>query len=109
MSKSVPALKRTAEFKDIFDKGQKTHSPRISLYFKFAREIKIAISISKKQEKKAVLRNRSRRLIREFFRLNQDKIKEAHIIVVAREPLVKNYDETSQIMLKLLRKVGLIK
>jgi len=73
-----------------------------------AKELKIGITISKKQGS-AVKRNRSRRLIKEFIRLNQEKIGASEMVIVLKGPLPESYIETAQIMLKLLRKDGLIK
>lgn len=108
MSSAAPTLKKTAEFKIVFEKGKKLHERAASIYYLPDSQLKIGIVISRKHGK-AVKRNRARRLIKEFFRLNQIKIVPAAIIVVVREPLLDSYYETSTIMLKLLRKAGLMK
>ncbi|TET55097.1 MAG: ribonuclease P protein component [Actinobacteria bacterium] len=106
MSKATLTLKTDKEFKQVYSCGKSVFSKRATLYYLRAKETKIGISISRKQGK-AVQRNKTRRLIKEFFRLNYEKVLPAEIIVVAKSPLLNSYDETSKIMLKLLSKAGL--
>jgi len=108
MNKSVLTLKSNADFKCVYRKNNKVWSKNVTLFFLKNNDFKIGISVSKKQGS-AVERNRTRRLIKEFFRLNRKKILLCRIIVVARKPLIKNYDETATMMLKLLHKAELIK
>ncbi|MBE8215671.1 MAG: ribonuclease P protein component [Endozoicomonadaceae bacterium] len=60
---------------------------------------KIGIIISKKNIKHAVNRNRCKRLVRESFRMNQDKIKGLDFIFLARKGLdcLKNKEFYSEI------------
>ncbi|KKM94667.1 hypothetical protein LCGC14_1196010 [marine sediment metagenome] len=78
------------------------------MVYVLAESLAIGISISKSQGG-AVKRNRARRLIKEFFRLNKEKITPVHAVFVVNQPLITGYDETFEIMLKLLRKAGLYK
>jgi len=108
MPKPPSSIKKPARFKEVFKEAQKVFADKATLLYSQAKTLEIGVTISKKQGG-AVRRNRSRRLVREFFRLNQETIKPAEIVIVLRRPLPENYIETSQIMLKLLRKAGLVK
>ncbi len=78
------------------------------MVYVISENLAIGISISKSQGG-AVNRNRTRRLIKEFFRLNKEKITPVHAVFIGKQPLTTGYDETFEIMVKLLRKAGLYK
>jgi len=108
MPKPAQTIKKPARFREIFKEGQKYFTDRASLFYVPAKDLVVGITISKKQGG-AVERNRSRRLVKEYFRLNREKIAVSEIVIVLKCPLPESYIETAQIMLKLLRKAGLIK
>lgn len=74
-------------------------------------ESRFGIIVSKKVSKKAVLRNRTKRRIREVLRRELEKIKEGQDIVFFPSPEFKNKDfsEIQEIVIKLLKKGGLLK
>jgi len=74
---------------------------------KFSR---IAILVSSKIEKSAVLRNKFKRRIREIFRLNKHKIKTPtdFIVIATRVSIKQKYKILEESFLKILSDEGLI-
>jgi len=72
---------------------------------------RFAIVVSTKISKKATERNRLKRQIREIIRLNQNKIKISHDVVVAAQTqaLGKNYQDLEKNLLALITKAKLLK
>ena len=68
-------------------------------------KLRFGIICGKKYSKKAVLRNRARRLLKEAFRLLRSRVKPVHCIFIARVAIkhVKMQDVQND-MLKLLKK-----
>ena len=81
--------------------------PRAEQY-KFSR---LGVLVSNKVEKKAVVRNKFKRRIREIFRLNKYKIKfPLDIVVIATKVTVgKKYKELENMFLSALRSAGFLK
>lgn len=71
---------------------------------------RIAILVSHKVEKSAVIRNKFKRRIREIFRLNKHKIKiPVDIVVIATKLSVKQkYKSLEQSFLKILELSGML-
>jgi ribonuclease P protein component len=59
----------------------------------------------------AVVRNRARRLLREVYRLNRDKLKEnLEMVMIARSAITgKRYPEVEAGLLGLFRAAGILK
>lgn len=77
-----------AEFQTLFDKSKKiVHKNGVILFRNnqkpFAR---LGVIVGKKTAKNAVVRNRIKRVIRESFRRNQERLKKIDIIFIARKP-----------------------
>jgi len=70
-------LKNPADFKRVSKKGRRYSSDNLNLSVlkvgDKTEKTRIGITIPNRVEKSAVKRNKTRRLIREFFRLNKDK------------------------------------
>lgn len=78
-----------AHFNAVFSSGLRIKSPNLTFVIKpnnlpYPR---IGFALAKKQIKRAHERNRIKRLIREYFRLNQQTIPNIDIIVMARTPI----------------------
>lgn len=85
--KSQERLKLKSEFNDIRENGIKFAGRSLILILSNAtdKKLKYAIACSKKFSKKAVVRNRARRLIRESFRLIKSQIDTAaHILFIPK-------------------------
>lgn len=72
---------------------------------------RIGFVINKKVSKKAVTRNRVRRILREAYRLNKGKLEEGRdlALVAKRGAGELSFQEGQEALLQLFRKAGLIK
>ena len=111
-------LKRRSNFQSIYKKGIRRSSRHFILRALRADsnsssktiETKIGISVSRKVSKKAVERNRIKRLIRAVFRRLLPRIKSPWLIVIVVKPEVKecNYEHFLRELEKLLIKAEII-
>ncbi len=74
-------IKKQAEFQKLFNKGKRSFSPTLTLLYRPAEKTAMAISVGKRHGK-SVQRNRIKRLLREAFRLNLDKIEGEYAFVL---------------------------
>lgn len=84
-----------AEFKQVFDEARKTSQKHLLILSKpnqnaFAR---LGVIVGKRVARTAIARNRIKRVVRESFRLNQDRLVGRDIIVLAR-PYCDTLDKT---------------
>lgn len=84
-------LKNNAQIRDVFNHAKKYQDRNWSFFVKPNRlnHPRLAIIITNKQVSKAAIRNRLKRIIRENFRLNQDKIKDNDIIAFGYKGIEK--------------------
>lgn len=109
----IITLKRNSDFRRLYSKGRSFGSPVLVTYVMKNRlgRNRYGITTSKKTGK-AVLRNRSRRLIREAFReiTSSGELAEGYdFVFVARSktPFVKSYDILRE-MKKELKRAGVL-
>lgn len=106
------ALKKNNEFRRLYSKGRFYQSPLIVTYVIKTRRncVRVGITTSKKIGN-AVLRNRSRRIIRESYRSLLPELKTGYdIVFVARgkTPFVKSTD-VLRVMKKQLKEAGILR
>ena len=71
-------------------------------------ELRIGIICGRKFSKKAVVRNRARRLIKESFRLIKAQVSVSHIIFIPRKRIMdKHLQDVQTEMIKLLIRAGI--
>lgn len=112
----LPAKHRLTKEKD-FKRINATSRPFFSSFFRLkysANGLKLsrlAVVVSTKVSKKAVLRNKLQRQIREVIRLNLAKIKSGNdiIISVSNKALNASYQELEKEIFKILTKAKLFK
>lgn len=78
-------LKRASEYQAVFKTGKKLTSPYFSIINKDNQlsDSRLGIIVSKKSVRKAVDRNRIKRIIRESFRLNYQFLPKLDIVIVS--------------------------
>ncbi|MDD2534091.1 MAG: ribonuclease P protein component [Eubacteriales bacterium] len=105
-------LRKNFEFGRVYQRGQHVASKTLVLHY-FPRKqkiVRLGVTASK-QVKGSVARNRAKRLLREAYRLNEDKLRPGFdLILVGRAadgPVGLRQVETD--FLKLCRRAGLLK
>lgn len=78
------SLRKKKGFEETLKSGKKVADGYLTTFFLEKKEKKIGIIVSKKVAKKAVIRNRIKRRIREIYRLNREALPEGWIVVIAR-------------------------
>jgi len=79
------SLKKTYEFSRIYRKGKYKFGKYISMYSIKNSRKRIGITISKKAYKSSVKRNRLKRLIKESYRVFEEDVVKAEIVLVIRK------------------------
>lgn len=111
----LPKKHRLAKSKDIslvYSRGRAFFNPYFTL--KFLRrpqgESRLTVVVSTKVSKKAVVRNRIKRVLREYFRLNVQRLQPGDYLVTVKTPVLKLASpELRNAAAQLLTKIGLYK
>ncbi len=111
-------LKRgdTLSLKSEFDQLRKNGTKYVGRYMLLVTspppdsKLRFGIICGKKYSKKAVLRNRARRLLKEAFRLLKSRVNQVHCIFIARVAIKHaKMQDVQKDMLKLLKKAKIWK
>jgi ribonuclease P protein component len=81
-------LRRRSEFSALFQSGKRLHSEYLTVILckNTSGVRRLGLVVGKKVEKAAVRRNRMKRLLREFFRLNKHRLSASQdVLIVARK------------------------
>ena len=112
MLKKQYRIRKQKEFENVFNKGRYVSEWFLTLKFVsndlgFSR---FGFIISNKVSKKAVERNRAKRLLRESIRLFQNKIKpQIDFVFIAKKEIIgKDFAEVNDCVEKLLKRSGLL-
>lgn len=110
--KAINRLKKNEDFRRVYQKKRSMANKLLVIYilknkYKYNR---VGFTVSKKVGK-SVIRNRVKRLLRESYRLNEEKLLQGYdIIFIARDTASKaSYKEIESAMLHLFKKTKLIK
>ena len=105
-------IKSNQKFRFLYRKGKTLANPYLALYAFPNKQNKnmLGITVNKKIGK-AVVRNRIKRLIKESYRLSEDRIKDGYdIIVVSRFKMAgADFKRTNRSFLDLCGKLDLLK
>ena len=108
--KHTVSLKLNHVFQRLYRKGDSAVSPNLALYVRRngRPESRLGLTVSTKVGK-AVVRNRTRRRLREVYRTNEDNLKSGYdVVVVARVRAAHSpYHTLEKEFLRLAAKVGL--
>lgn len=108
----VNRLKKNKSFQAVYKTGSSVVERGGVLYWtkRSGQPKKIGFAVGKKLGH-AVIRNRIKRLMREVFRLHQQKLpEEVDLIFVARRPLVgAGFKQAEAVFLRLCRRAGLLR
>ena len=99
-----------SDYKFVFNKPTRSSDKLLTILAKqnqSSDQSRLGLAVAKKAVKTAVHRNRIKRLIREFFRLNQDKIACADYVVLVRSGIDKM--DNSIIMQSLSKQFNYLK
>jgi len=110
MLPEINRLKKEKDFKDIFDKGKGFKQD--SLYLKIKNNdlefSRFGFVISKKVSKKAVVRNKIKRRLREILKAKLPNIKKGIDGIIVVNPGVNdNFTDLEEVINKLFKKAGL--
>lgn len=104
--KHTVSINRNGMFQRLYSKGASCSDKNIVIYLLPNRRPfnRLGITVSKKTGC-AVIRNRTKRLIRESYRLNEDRLKSGYdIVVVARRHIVESDFHSVQASFLMLAK-----
>lgn len=103
-------LKTPNEFKQVFNKSKKFHFKEFTVYChkKQKSPARLGLAVSKKVDKRAVVRNGIKRVVRESFRIHYARLEGWDIVFVARAS-IKNLgnQEISELLDSVWEKIGL--
>ncbi len=104
-------ITKSAEYKENFKKGRSIKDRHLKLYYSGNQEnkMKVGIIISKKIKEK-VKRNKYKRIIREYFRLNLKTMNSGRnvIIILQNEIQPVKYGVIAKAIQEILKKAGII-
>ena len=110
--KAAVTVKENHEFRRIYRKGRSAVSPYLVVYCQKNRDgrSRLGVTVSKKLGH-AVQRNRTRRRLREVYRLNEERFQPGwDIVVVARTRAVEApFDRLTASYLRLAAKLGILR
>jgi ribonuclease P protein component len=80
-------LLEKADFSNVFSSGVRNHGKYFLIVFclHLPGSARLGIAVSRKVSKKAVVRNRIKRQIRESFRINKNKLNGMYCVVIAKQ------------------------
>lgn len=110
-SKELRLTKRN-DFLRIKAEGERLYSRNLIIYYlpNSLNHPRLGVTVSKKVSKKAVIRNKIKRRMREIFRINQHNLSSTDILIIAKfHSLTATYQELEANFIKALRYAEIFK
>ncbi len=102
-------LTKNSDIQRAFRTGRSFFNPFFSLkYLKGKPSSRFTVVVSVKVSKRAVVRNRIKRLVREFIRLNMDSFPTGDYVVTAKPALASKIEEIPLILKQLFTRGKLL-
>jgi ribonuclease P protein component len=107
-------LLHTTEIKEVFAKGRRKRGPLLSIYYLPRENCEYRMAVIIRKQKKAVERNRIRRLIKEAYRLLLPRFRKSHHMVIMPSPSAierlkeAKMQEVKEEMERILNKSGIL-
>jgi len=98
------------EFKQVFTKSKKHHFKEFTVYChkKQKSPARLGLAVSKKVDKRAVVRNGIKRVVRESFRTHRLQLEGWDIVFVARSAIKNlNNSDITELLESVWKKIGL--
>ena len=106
-------LRYTSEFREVFEQKKSYAGKLIVLYLRRTSNtsVRVGVIASKRTFRRAVDRNRAKRLMREAFRLNRDRfVDNADIVLIARRHIISaGLGDVEKDLLRLAGKAGVLR
>ena len=105
-------LRKRSDFERVFSYGKSRGGSTVAFYFapNSLGYPRAGFIVSKKVCKKAVERNRAKRLMREVFRLNKHRLRPVDIVFIARKGIRgRKFQDVERDFLSLAKKVGILR
>lgn len=88
--KKYERIRKKKEFEHVFSNGRWLNSKYVDICYAFGQSRKAGFIVSKKISKKAVIRNKVKRRLREIYRLNKHSLPDSlQLIIVAKKGVDK--------------------
>ncbi|MGA1862164.1 ribonuclease P protein component [Deferribacter thermophilus] len=101
-------LRKQREFENVFENGRWVNGKYVDICFALDQSRKVGFIVSKKISKKAVIRNKVKRRLREIFRLNKYDLPDTvNLIIVAKKGVEKvSFSDLEDEVRKLFKKIS---
>ncbi|KAA0259015.1 ribonuclease P protein component [Deferribacter autotrophicus] len=101
-------LRKKKEFDNVFANGRWIKGCFVNVCYTFSKGRKAGFVVSKKISKKAVVRNKVKRRLREIFRLNKYSLPDnVHLVIIAKRGVEKaNFSELENDVKQIFQEIN---
>jgi ribonuclease P protein component len=101
-------VRARTEFDQVFQNGRRTASPLMTLHWqRTAPQPRLGLAVSRKVDKRAIARNRIKRVLRETFRALRGHLPDGAYVLVARPAAARQHNKAlAADLVDVLRRAG---